>query len=334
MDMHPENQKRRIFAAKFIKHDMNIRKIFTLLLLTISICTTAQEYDIPQESIRIRDPFVTVDKDNGLYYIITAGRSDTTVALRAYESRDLEMWKDMGYVYLGEKGWMKNVKAGKDHWWAPDTYYYRGRYYTIVTMTCQEKGRVNFCTLLQGGRRPTDKYKNVEVNGEPISLTPYGQQALDGSLFADKNGQPWLIYSLEWNGANVQDKVGETWAIRLKKNLKGSIGDPIRLFRANEARWTKSKAGEVCVVDAPFLWRDKFSGKLYCYWSSFIEGVYAVGRAVSQSGSIMGPWNHETEPVYVNGGHEMLFRDLQGNLRMSLHHDNKNWRLKIIRLEE
>ncbi len=314
---------------------MSIRKYMMCALMMLSICAMAQEYNIPQESIRIRDPFVTVDHENGLYHIITAARSGNHVALKAYESRDLNMWRETGYVYIGEKGWMQNVIGGKDHWWAPDTYYYRGRYYTIVTMTCEEKGRVNFCTLLQGGRKPTDKYKTVEVNGEPISLTPYGHQALDGSLYVDEYKQPWLIYSLEWNGAQVQDQVGETWAIRLKKNLKGTVGEPIRLFRANEASvWTKSKPGELCVVDAPVLHKDEKTGKLYCYWSSFIEGVYAVGRAVSLSGNVLGPWEHEAQPVYTNGGHQMLFRDLEGNLRMSLHHNNNDAHLKILKLEE
>ena len=33
-------------------------------------------------------------------------------------------------------------------------------------------------------------------------------------------------------------------------------------------------------------------------------------------------------------GHQMLFRDLQGRLRMSLHEDNNNAHLKILTLTE
>ena len=218
-----------------------MKRILSLaLLLTLAaVCATAQEYTIPQESIRVRDPFITVDRKQGLYYLITAGHSEEAVALKAYESRDLEMWREVGYVYLGENRWMKTVKAGTDHWWAPDTYYYHGHYYTIVTLTNQQEGRVNFCTLLRGGRKPTDKYRDTWVEGKPISLTPEGQQCLDGSLFVDTDGQPWLVYSAEWNGAEVQNGIGETWAVRLRKNLKGRLGSPIRLFKASDSQWNK-----------------------------------------------------------------------------------------------
>ena len=313
---------------------MKRKLLLGLTLMITAVCAMAQEYNIPQESIRVRDPFITVDRTQGLYYLITAGRSEDAVALKAYESRDLEMWREVGYVYLGENGWIKGVKAGVDHWWAPDTYYYKGHYYTIVTLTNQKEGRVNFCTLLRGGRKPTDKYRDTWVEGKPISLTPYGQQCLDGSLFIDSDGQPWLVYSLEWNGAEVQNEIGETWAVRLRKNLKGTLGDPIRLFTAADSKWNKRQEDRKLVVDAPFLWRDERTGQLFCYWSSFVNGVYAVGRAVSATGNVAGPWVHDEQPFYMNGGHQMLFRDLQGRLRMSLHEDNNNAHLKILTLTE
>ena len=118
------------------------RIILLVLAITLTaVWANAQEYNIPQGSIRVRDPFITVDREAGLYYLITAGRSEEAVALKAYESRDLEMWREVGYVYLGENRWMKGVNAKSDHWWAPDTYYYRGRYYTIVTLTNEKEDR-------------------------------------------------------------------------------------------------------------------------------------------------------------------------------------------------
>lgn len=312
--------------------------ILSILLLLFAPLFTLRaqdaQYDIPMSGIAKRDPFVTVDRRAGRYYIITPARadSDSAMALEAYESRDLKMWRRLGLVYQGTEGWMKNVVRGKDHWWAPDTYYYRGRYYTIVTLTSQKLGRVNFCTLLKGGKSPADPYRNVWKDGEAISLTPYGHQCLDGSLYVDEEKRPWLVYSLEWNGAQVQDRIGETWAIRLKKNLKGSIGQPIRLFRASEAEWTGWKPGVEDIVDAPFLWKDPQSGHLICLWSGF-NGTYCVGQAISRSGRIEGPWEHLPDPIYVNGGHEMVFRDLQGNLKMSLHHDNNNAHLNIVDIE-
>lgn len=311
------------------------RFVLSLTAPLLALMAWAQEpvYDIPQRDIAVRDPFVCVDRKAGLYYIVTTARDGQYKALKVYESPDLEMWRDLGLVYRGNEGWMQLVDAGKDHWWAPDTYLYRGRYYTIITLTCQKEGRINFCTLLRGGKKPQDAYENVLQDKKPISLTPYGQQCLDGSLYIDKKGQPWLVYSLEWNGPDVENLIGETWAIPLKKNLRGSKGKPIRLFRASEAPWPSWEMGKADVVDAPFIIRDEESGHLICLWSSFRDGKYCVGQAISRNGLIEGPWEHLSDLVYVNGGHEMVFRDLKGQLHMSLHHDNSNAHLRIVPIE-
>jgi len=313
-----------------------MKKVFSLygLVCFVALLSVAQndaaQYTIPMSEIAIRDPFVIPDHKTEKYYIITAAREGEHKALKAYESLDLKMWRNLGLVYRGNEGWMQNVTSTKDHFWAPDTYFYRGRYYTIVTVTCEKEGRVNFCTLLEGGKSPVDPYHNIWKDGKAISLTPYGEQCLDGSLYVDEKKQPWLIYSLEWNGAQVKDQIGETWAIRLKKNLKGSKGKPIRLFRASDSGWTDWKPGNIFVVDAPFLWKDPESGYLICLWSSFTQGTYAVGQAISRSGKVEGPWEHLPEPIYLNGGHEMIFRDFQGNLKMSLHHNNNDGHLDIV----
>ena len=314
--------------------------LFPLLALAFAARAQKASYDIPQREIAVRDPFISVDREAKRYYLVTTARDEEgNVALQTFESPNLLHWRRLGINYHGNKGWMLNVKGKKDnlwamdHWWAPDTYQYRGRYYTIITLTCEKEGRINFCTLLRGGKKPQASYENVLQKGIPVSLTPYGQQCLDGSLYIDKKGHPWLVYSLEWNGPDVQDRIGETCAIRLRKNLRGSVGEPIRLFRANDAPWPTWKKGDPLVVDAPFMWRDEASGNLICLWSSFREGKYCVGQAISRSGEITGPWEHLPDPIYVNGGHEMVFRDLEGNLKMSLHHDNNNAHLRIVDMQ-
>lgn len=302
--------------------------LFCTIFHIFSTFSMAQE-PLKTEDIKIRDPFVCVDTNTKTYYIVTTALEKGLVALRAFESKDLNNWTEKKGLFIGDNEWMAQMDLRTDHWWAPDTYLYKGKWYTIITVACKAHNKVNFCTLLEGGKTPSDPYKMVMKNGEPICLTPLGQQCLDGSLYIDDKGKPWLIYSLEWNGADVQDRIGETWAIRLKKNLKGTKGKAIRLFRASEATWRHDANGNM-VVDAPFLWHDTESGNLICLWSSFQNGVYCVGQAISKSGRIEGPWEHLPDPIYMNGGHEMIFKDLNGNLKMSLHHNNNDARVKIV----
>ena len=134
-----------------------MRRIFLLFpVLAAAFCCHAQDvsYDISQRDIAVRDPFITVDRRAGLYYLVTTARDGQSMALQTYESPDLQHWRRLGLNYRGNEGWMQNVRNKVDHWWAPDTYLYRGRYYTILTLTSQAEGRINFCTLLRGGKKP------------------------------------------------------------------------------------------------------------------------------------------------------------------------------------
>ena len=287
------------------------------------------------ETFRIRDPFVLVDKKKKCYYIITVAQTESRHrALRAYRSTDLEHWYDAGLVYDSSHDALACVDTDKDVWWAPDTYRYKGRYYTFVTSSAEANGIPRFTTALCSDKGPLGPYHAMHDNISQIPLTPDGVQCIDGSLFVDNDGTPWIVYTKEWNGPEVQNKVGEAWAQRLTKKLDGKVGDPIFLFRADEAPWVPGFKGGGHVVDAPFIWRDKQSGRLVMLWSSFTtDDVYAVGQLTSETGTIRGPWKHEPCPVFVNGGHQMLFHDLDGNLKMSLHYDNNDGHLRILDVE-
>ena len=57
--------------------------------------------------------------------------------------------------------------------------------------------------------------------------------------------------------------------------------------------------------------------------SLFSALLPGVGLAESKNGKIDGEWFQHEKPVYENGGHCMLFKDFDGNLRMSLHGPNR-----------
>ena len=58
-------------------------------------------------------------------------------------------------------------------------------------------------------------------------------------------------------------------------------------------------------------------------WSSWGSQAYAVGIAVSESGSVHGPWKQQEEPIWPeNGGHGMVFQDLSGERYFALHYPN------------
>ena len=83
--------------------------------------------------------------------------------------------------------------------------------------------------------------------------------------------------------------------------------------------------GDVYFTDGPYVTKLD-GGKLYMTWSCWGDHGYAVGVAVSDSGSVRGPWRQESVPIFpVNGGHGMMFRDLEGRLTFTLHFPNDKY---------
>ena len=77
------------------------------------------------------------------------------------------------------------------------------------------------------------------------------------------------------------------------------------------------------VTDGPFVFRTK-TGKLGMLWTSWIYGVYTQGVAYSKSGTLNGPWVHESAPITPpNFGHGMLFRTFEVRLLMVIHSHSK-----------
>jgi hypothetical protein len=157
---------------------------------------------------------------------------------------------------------------------------------------------------------------------------------LDGTLWVE-NGTPYMIYCHEW----VEVADGEMDLVELEKDLSAPIGAPQRLFCASAAEWSTGggkEGNKTYVTDGCFLYRSK-TGKLLMMWSSFKDGVYAVGLAESDTGKIIGPWRQQKEPIFINGGHSMLFTDFEGRLCLVLHSPNSpggKERAKIFEVED
>ena len=156
------------------------------------------------------------------------------------------------------------------------------------------------------------------VNGP---VTPADWMCLDGSLYVDDSGTPWLLFCREW----LEVGNGEVYLQQLANDLKTTVGDPILLLNAGSAAWTGTITAHGTtgyVTDAPFVFK-AMNGHLLMLWSSFTKaGKYAIGVARSESGDLAGPWTLDDTPINDDhGGHAMLFR-ASGRLMISYHAPN------------
>lgn len=278
--------------------------------------TTAVQYTLLRENIRIRDPFIFTDKKKGVYYMY----ANDNPRIKVFESKDLEHWIDCGAAFTADEEFW-----GKKDFWAPDLYAYHGKYYLFVTFSDSEEKRGTSILVSDNPKGPFRALENRPV-------TPKEWMCLDGSLYIDEEKNPWLLYCHEW----VEVGDGEVVAQQLTSDLRSVKGEPIILFRASEAPWSdsicKEKERPCYVTDAPFIYRLK-NGTLLMTWSSFRkDGKYAIGQAISESGSVLGPWEQLPETLNNDdGGHAMLFEDLGGRLKISYHAPNSNQERAVFR---
>ncbi len=256
--------------------------------------------------ITMRDPFVLPVKKDGLYFLYGTCPTFGEKPFLCYTSKDLKTWSGPTSV----------LDLPKDFWgtrdfWAPEAHVWKGRYYLFATYATDggKTRRTHICAA----DAPLGPFRPIGDGPQ----TPEGWMCLDGTLFVDDGGAPWMVFCHEW--LQVQD--GEICAVRLSEDLSKAASAPQLLFKASAAPWVREKKDKI--TDGPFLHRSE-SGRLLMIWSSFgTDGKYKVGLARSRSGKLEGPWEQQAKPIYEDdGGHAMLFRTFDGRLLMSLHTPN------------
>lgn len=274
--------------------------------------------------IRIRDPFILTAECGYVLY----GTTDETpwrgpaVGFDHYRSVDLEHWEGPFAAFRAPEGFWATTQ-----FWAPEIHHFAGRYWMFATFADAAGNRG---TQILVADDPTEMF---EPWGDG-PVTPAGWKCLDGTLHVDAEGKPSIVFCHEW----LQAGEGAIYAQRLAADLRSAIGEPVCLFRASEAPWTRPFVNKdtghdrvAYIADGPFLVEE--DGALLMLWSSGGDDGYAVGIAVSDSGTVLGPWRHEALPlVSRDGGHAMLIRDLEGRRLLAFHqpNDEPNERLTFL----
>ena len=264
------------------------------------------------EDIYIRDPCILV---YGQKYFMYGTGAATKAGYGCYVSEDLENWAGPVNVFEAEK---EEGFDGIGDYWAPECYHYNGYFYLFATYksaTTSHRG----VSILRS-ESPLGPFTEI-TDGH---ITPHDWDAIDGTLYIDKKGEPWMIFVHEWT--SMPDKVGDMSYAKLSKDMTHFTTEPVRMFKANEPFWTFNN-----VTDGPCPYRTK-DGSLIMLWSNGIPTAgYSVGIARSTTGEIDGKWKHDPTPLYtkgsyheLDGGHGMIFESLDGRLMLSIHSPNES----------
>ena len=266
------------------------------------------------EEIGLRDPYILVHE--GKYYMY--GTRNYSVwgpadGFDVYVSEDLNNWEGPIEIFHRPEGFWAT-----ENYWAPECIYHEGMFYLITTLG--NPSRTKGIQILKS-KSPMGPF--TCITDGPI--TPEKWNCIDGTVYND-DGTLWLVFSY----GLPDEKRGAMCAARLKEDFTGLEGEPVTMFYAMDAPWANpipfAKAefgldGDVYFSDGPFLYKE--NGQLKMIWSSWSEGGYAVGEAVSESGMVQGPWIHGEKPLHDDGGHGMIFETKEGQRKLTIHFPNE-----------
>lgn len=245
--------------------------------------------------INIRDPFVLCE--DGKYYMYGTRAKNfgiKTSGFDVYISTDLENWSEPIECFNSEEHSM-NLAVN----WAPEVHKYKGAYYMFATFTRESNGlRGTFILKADSPLGPfTPHSKGV--------VTPVDWECLDGTLYLDKDGKPYVVFCHE----HTQIIDGTICYAPLSDDLTQATGEAVTMFKASSPYWAdKSKdEKEHRITDGPFMYRTK-AGELLMLWSTFIKGQYAECLVRFTDGELGMSFEH-LDPILDNdGGHGMIFK--------------------------
>lgn len=246
-----------------------------------------------KEEINIRDPFIVYE--DGKYYLYgTRAKSfgSNTSGFDVYVSENLKDWSEPSVCFdSGECGLNTGVN------WAPEVHKYQGKYYMFATFT-QENGLRGTYSLC------SDRLTGPFVPHSKGALTPNAWECLDGTLYIDEAGIPYLIFCHE----HTQILDGTICYARLNESLDALDGEVVTLFCASSYDKVNPIKGNHFVTDGPFMYRSK-TGGLFMIWSSFVKGRYAEFVLKFKDGKLGTEFEHMQPLLDNDGGHGMIFSD-------------------------
>jgi len=228
--------------------------------------------------IHMGDPWAF--RANEAYFLV--GTTSEHEEFKVYTSRNLAYWKLLGWVLKGQPGF-----GARDLFWAPEVHAYRGRYYMVYSGMLSSEPVPKLLLGLAVSDKPQGPYTSLH--------TPWfdpGYSAIDGDIFIDADGMPYLFFSR--NGGHSYAS-GEVYGVALAVDLSMPIGTPKLMIKASQP-WELQHPGVNQCNEGPTVFRH--GGLYYMTYSAndTANPDYGIGYATAHAP--LGPWTKsEANPI-------------------------------------
>jgi xylan 1,4-beta-xylosidase len=246
----------------------------------------------------MRDPSICLGPD-GTYYL--TGTTEGQNSIRLWKSKDLKNWEKLDFEWrYGGSPWHKPYKDHGCPLWAPEVHYKKGTFwltYSMPTYTGEFKDSGSGLLKSTTGK-PEGPYADVSPNER------LGDE-IDASLFEDVDGTLYFV----WHCGKIR---------KLKPDLSGPA-EPVRKLHLSVSDPDPSHHSTLCLkihgansfdhigYEGVFLFR---IGDTYMLSAAdHYDGKYTAWLATSKN--IYGPYSARY-PAIPNGGHNMYFKDTEG----------------------
>ncbi|HOL29812.1 MAG TPA: glycoside hydrolase family 43 protein [Paludibacteraceae bacterium] len=276
---------------------MKLKYVVILLSLIFLSCRKGkiEDQETNKVLVPLADPYILLY--DGMYYAYGTGADN---GIEVMTSSDLKTWKRRANTTSG-LALYKDDSYGEKWFWAPEVYYVNEKFYMYYSAD------EHICVAISDS--PLGPFRQVEQ--KPMLEE---EKAIDNSLFVDDNGKAYLFFVRFNDGNNV-------WVAELEDDLmtlkKETMHHCISVSQPWEEIWPR-------VNEGPFV--IKHNGIYYMTYSanSYESPFYGIGCATATN--IMGDWTkYPDNPLLqkpgnlVGVGHNSLFFDKEGNLRIVFH---------------
>jgi len=270
--------------------EKNMRKILFTAIILLPILTFSHENfahcsDVQQTytnplKVMIGDPDVL--KIENKYYLY--GTSIPGVGFKTWESDDLVHWEEKGIAF---SKFAEGNQWGKKDFWAPEVIYYQDKYYMVYSARASD-GRLKIALAVSDS--PLGLFVNIKA-----PLFDNGFSNIDGHIFVDKNGTPYLFYVRDCSENIIDAKhVSQIYVQEMSKDLLNLKGEPILAIQPSQ-NW-EGLEDDWQWNEGPFVIQNESIYYLLYSANYFGSPDYAIGYATSSSP--LGPWTkHEGNPI-------------------------------------
>jgi beta-xylosidase len=221
------------------------------------------------DSLYIADPFVL--RYEGSYYLYGTSAGD---GFCAWKSDDLVHWAPLGYVFRPEK----------DSWatgsfWAPEVIRYRNRFYMVFSCSGPEGSGLRIA--MAESDVPWGPFRELHV-----PLFDYNYSCIDGHLFIDDDGQPYLYYEMVGAVGEFWKGKGYLWGMiygaRLSEDLSRMTQEPVLCLYPTQ-EWEHPESMHARSTEGMTVF--KHDSIYYMTYSAnhYADPDYGVGYATSRS---------------------------------------------------